>query len=231
MRRLQHSVALLFIVSLLLVALAPSDAAAQRGGGGRGNPRPPGGNRNRDNQRQTIHSIILYGDEVRVVPADTLDDLKKGIQQEYTEAIHAWEGSKKEASKNNEEFSDPKPRRRAFDILVKSVPSKEQADALKPKYVEKLTRSRTIGFAVVSVGDELQVVRNREVDALKESLEQEYRRELRAWEEAKKVAYDMGTAYDRPRPEKSTLKVLPGSFATEEEAKAFQLQAESEKEG
>jgi hypothetical protein len=71
------------------------------------------------------------------------------------------------------------------------------------------------------VGDGYQVVPNSEIDAFKKRIDEDHRRDLRAYEESRRVAADVGVPFDEPRPVKPSVKVLPESFVTKEEAESY----------
>jgi hypothetical protein len=86
---------------------------------------------------------------------------------------------------------------------------------------DKPPRQNNVPFVVVQVDADYQLVRRNEVAQFQKTVNEQYKEDLKAYQEAKKAAAKEKQKFDEPMPKKPKIKVHPGSFKTEEEANAY----------
>jgi hypothetical protein len=83
------------------------------------------------------------------------------------------------------------------------------------------SKAKSETYVVVQVGDRAEVVKKSEVNAYKKRLDEQYRAEVKAWDEAKRAAAKGKQPFDQPKPKKPAIKIHRKTFKTEGEAKTF----------
>jgi len=82
-------------------------------------------------------------------------------------------------------------------------------------------KSAVVLYVVIQVGQDFEVVKKSEASARKKKIENHYRSEIRAYNQAKKAARKAKESFDTPKPPKPVVKVLKKSFKTELDARAY----------
>jgi hypothetical protein len=81
-------------------------------------------------------------------------------------------------------------------------------------------------YAVIEIGDDIQAVLKSEINSLKKHIDEEYKKEMKEYQVAKK-GKDNHSA-NMSKPVKKVVKILKSSFKTKEEALKF-VEGEKEK--
>ncbi len=117
-------------------------------------------------------------------------------------------------------------------VLVASLWTAAAGAQVPARYPGKAASPKTERYAVVQIGDETRVVRQSELSSLQKSVEETYRRDLKAYQEAKKTAgKNKDTADGFAKPVKNTVKALKKSLKSMEDAEAWREKFLEEKEG
>ena len=83
-------------------------------------------------QKPAMCAVVQVGDELRIVPKDEVDALKKKLEAEHKEAVEAYKQAKAEAKKNKEKFTDPAPKPVKLKVVKASI-EEDKAEALVEK--------------------------------------------------------------------------------------------------
>ena len=83
------------------------------------------------------------------------------------------------------------------------------------------SKPKAEAYVVVQVGDRAEVVKKAEVNAFKKRLDEQFRAEVKAWEEAKRSAAKSKQPFDQPKPKKPAVKIHKKTFKSESEAKSY----------
>lgn len=200
-------------MAAVLILVGTAGVEAQRGGRGGGTGEEP-------------RAVVQVNDEVRVVLASSLKDLQKQIADDYKAESRRHAQAQAAARKAREEFDEPKPRKPVFRVIEKSVPSVEKAEQVRTKAQQALDRKRaaektsSTGFLLVRQDEQLVAIEAGTTAQFKRDLDAGYRKELRAWEEATRLAKLKKTTFDQPKPVRPKVVELPGRFSTRAEAEA-----------
>jgi hypothetical protein len=75
-------------------------------------------------------------------------------------------------------------------------------------------------YTVISIGDEIKVVTKSEVKNEQKRIEDEYKQDMKLYQDSKKIKNKKDAATDKP-PVKKTIKILKSNIKTLEEAEKF----------
>jgi hypothetical protein len=180
------------------------------------------------------YSVVQVDDEFRVVKASEVTALKSRIESEYKAALKRYEDAKREARKSKTRVDLEKPKKSVVRVIEASVPTEEEANRIREEHVAKKAKAAAskagrVRYVVVRMGELYQVMTPDEARREKKALEEEHKRALRDYAEAKKAAAKEKKKFDRPRPVKKDYEVLGSPFDSKEKAQEF-LEKMKEKE-
>lgn len=170
-----------------------------------------------------------------IIDHDLKNVFKKDLDQQYKASLKAWEVAKKAASKNKEEFKDPKPLRPQVKVLKEGV-TKEEAETIKNNAEEEYLAKKeseqeaveksSSKFSVIQIKDwnkavSLELIEDKKVQEKKKNLEADYKQVIKDWDELKKEAMKNKENYTYPKPSKPELKVLSKGLEWEKAKKAL----------
>ncbi|MHC5065077.1 MAG: hypothetical protein ACYTG5_14015 [Planctomycetota bacterium] len=82
-------------------------------------------------------NVVLVADAVQVVRKSELPGLKKGLDEQYAEALADYKASMKNAKKNKQKLKLEKPRKAKIKMLKANLKSQEDADLFVEEYSAK----------------------------------------------------------------------------------------------
>jgi hypothetical protein len=213
-------------LALLVLLLGAGLADAQRGKGGTGNNKKSA---SRSKKAET-YAVVKVGDTYQAVAKSELKSFKKSVSERYREELKAYNAAKKAAAKAKEKFNQPKPKAPKVSVVKKGLKSETDARALAERLTErqrnrasatkdKAARPKAESWVVADVDGSLRVMRKSEMLDAKKKADAAYRTAMKEWNAAKKAAAKKKTRFNEPRPRKSIVKPVGGSFKTEEAAR------------
>ena len=145
--------------------------------------------------------------------------LRRDLREKYKEDLKLHRDAKSQAKKNKEKFTDKPPVRGKLRIVKRNLASREAAEAAMEK--ELAARERKLGtFSVVLIGDELQLIRGRELAKAKKEALAKYRSLRSAWQKSQREAKKAKTEFTDPAPKEPNVVVLAKGIATRDEGDA-----------
>lgn len=166
-------------------------------------------------------AVAQVDDELRVLPSAEIGPLKKQLDADWKAAVKEYEGQRKFAAKNNQEFTAEKPARPKLKVIKNGLATRDAAEAALAAWQAKSSKT---SYAVVRVGDEHRVVEASLVKGLKKEVALLDKQALKDYEAAKKAAKKAKQPFDEKKPTKTTVKVLkkfPSKEAAQEYAGTF----------
>ncbi|MHC4942775.1 MAG: hypothetical protein ACYTG7_07115 [Planctomycetota bacterium] len=165
---------------------------------------------------------------------------RKERDMDYKAAVKNWEAAKKEALKNEMEFTDPKPRKPLIKVLKKGL-SKEAADAFKQQTEFKMADKKTVKppagkekpkkysllmIKGMSKAVVFKVLEDESVKAYKKELVDNYKQTLKDWEISKKEASKKKLTFTDPKPSMPEVKTLKRGLSTDKANELLQKEEE-----
>lgn len=206
------------VTASLLWSLSPGAAGAQsRGKGAKKNP-------------VVFYVVFQVGMDFEVVKKSEAKGRKKNIEDQYRAEFKAYNEAKKSARKAKESFTAPKPVKPLVKVYKKSFKSEAEArtycDRLKAKQKKKNGPGKNgVGkaetFAVIEIDSSVKVVTKSELARLQKEVEEEYKKAVQAYNQARKNAVRKKQKFSDPSPKKRKVKVIGSSFKSEEKAITF----------
>ena len=157
-------------------------------------------------------SVILVGNEVKIVKKSEVANLKKEIEKSYKEAVKEYAKARDQARKAKTEFTSPRPVKGSLTIIAASVKTAQEAEKIRDKALSD--------YVIVQVNDDLKVVRKLEFASFKTRVEADYRLALTKHGEAKQVAKKSRQTFSEPVPAKPKIKVVASGLTSEDAANA-----------
>jgi len=223
----------LSVAALVVIGPAVTGAAnlhAQRGGGGKGGSgKPPATTK----PKKEFWAVVQVGEDYQVVKKSDLKKFKKDLETSYRNDLKSWNQSKKDAQKAKEKFDAPKPVKPKIKVIRKNfkfeTEAKTHVQVLKERASKKGGKkevsvkgdNKKETYVVLDMDGKLRVASKSELSTLRKQANDGYKQALKDYNQAKKDAAKKKMKFEDPKPQKSTIKTVGPSFATQDQAQEY----------
>jgi hypothetical protein len=152
-----------------------------------GSPQPPP-SKKAARPAAGAYAVVKVGKEYRALRASDVAALREELREKYKQELKAYEEARHAALKAKEKFDRPRPVLPTVRTLRSNFKTEEEANAYRDRLAGSTPKGAPESYSVVKVGEEIRVLSRTQLAALRKELAEQYAKELREYEDARRGA-------------------------------------------